>query len=176
MTEKWKDIAGYEGLYQVSNLGRIKSLSNRSNHKNEIIMKEHIVTGYSQVVLTKNGKGKNFKVHRLVAFAFIRNPYEFPEVNHINGNKQDNRVSNLEWVTTSQNVNHAFATGLNRARKGAENKRSKTVVQMSLEDAEIQIFHGMREAERKTGISHFEISACCSGKKTDAGGYKWKTI
>ena len=103
--EIWKDITGFEGLYQVSNLGRVKSLP-RKNHPNETIRK--IATdkkGYSRVNLIKDGKNHTKKVHRLVAEAFIPNPENKPSVDHINCNKSDNRVSNLRWYTYSEQVN-----------------------------------------------------------------------
>ena len=112
--EVWKDIAGYEGLYQVSSFGRVKSLW----HGRERIRKPHLNhKGYSELNLCKGGNVKGFKVHRLVAEAFIPNPQNKREVNHINGIKADNRVENLEWVTPSENQLHAYNTGL---RKSAE--------------------------------------------------------
>ena len=174
MNEEWRDIQGFEGLYQISNHGRVKSMSNRSNHKDEMIMKQSMVQGYCQITLTKDGIQKAFKVHRLVANAFLNNPLNLPEVNHINGIKTDNKVCNLEWITALGNARHAHATGLARAQKGSENPRSKKVIQMSMNGDEIAEFCGMREAERMTGISHFQISLCCRGKSKSAGGFKWK--
>lgn len=110
MREIWKDIEGYEGLYQISNLGRVKSFKRYSEGK--ILKARKVTKGYLQVTLLKNGKGKNKKVHRLVAQAFIMNPNNCPQVNHINGNKTDNTVQNLEWVTNKENVQHAWNNGL----------------------------------------------------------------
>ena len=87
MCEVWKDIFGYE-LYQVSTLGRVKSLGNRSNHRNEIILKPAVVQGYLKVNLYKNSKGKIWSIHRLVALTFLKNSNNKPEVNHIDGNKK----------------------------------------------------------------------------------------
>lgn len=116
--EIWKDIYGYENLYQISNLGRIKSLSHINNLgklRPECILGNRLSDrGYHTAVLYNNGKPKSFKVHRLVAFAFIPNPDNKPHVNHIDGVKSNNLINNLEWVTISENQKHAFNIGLNK--------------------------------------------------------------
>ncbi len=120
MLEVWKDIVDYEGSYQVSNLGRIKSLYRKVRHKNNSLrtLKERILKpgkttkGYMQVMLHKDGKGKQSKVHRVVAIAFIKNTESKPQVNHINGIKTDNHVDNLEWCTQSENMVHSIENGL----------------------------------------------------------------
>lgn len=118
--EVWKDIVGYEGLYQVSNLGRVKSLKrNKANNYGKVperVLKQQINKksgGYSQASLCKEGKYKVFFIHRLVARAFIHNPDNKPVVNHKDGNKHNNCVGNLEWCTQKENVLHSFVTGLN---------------------------------------------------------------
>jgi hypothetical protein len=109
MTEVYKDIKGYNGLYQVSNLGNVK----RINKKNVSYLKpSNNGKGYLQITLCVNGKRKLFMHHRLIAEAFIGNPNNYQQVNHINGIKTDNSIQNLEWVTAKQNTNHAFKTGL----------------------------------------------------------------
>ena len=127
--EVWKDIEGYEGLYQVSTCGNIKSLPKvRRNGTGTYIQKERLLkpsntsTGYKKVELCKDGKRKGFKVHRLVAIAFIPNPDNKPEVNHIDGNKINNNIDNLEWVTSSENSIHAYETGLNPNKKELDEK------------------------------------------------------
>lgn len=108
MEEIWKDIEGYEGLYQISNLGRIKSLGNKSNHKNEkiISISSKSFSGYWVIGLCKNGKRKGYIVHRLVAKAFIPNPNNYPQINHKDENKLNNWVDNLEWCTQSYNAKY----------------------------------------------------------------------
>lgn len=127
--EVWKDIEGYEGLYQVSTCGNVKSLPKiRRNGTGTYIQKERLLkpsntsTGYKKVELCKDGKRKGFKVHRLVAIAFIPNPDNKPEVNHIDGNKINNNIDNLEWVTSSENSIHAYETGLNSNKKDLDEK------------------------------------------------------
>ena len=116
--EIWKEIKGYEGLYQVSNCGRIKSLSHINNLgrlRPECILGSRLSDrGYHTAVLYNNGKPKSFRVHQLVAKAFIDNPLNKPHVNHLDGVKSNNFVDNLEWVTISENQKHAFKNGLNK--------------------------------------------------------------
>ena len=115
MQEIYKDIVGYEGLYQVSNLGNVKSLK----YGKERILKSAINSkGYVVVVLCKNLKCLTKKVHRLVAMAFIPNTENKEQVNHINGIKTDNRVENLEWCTQSENIQHGYNNGLFKSKKG----------------------------------------------------------
>ena len=108
MQEIWKDIVGYEGLYQVSNLGRVKSLGNTKARKEKILLGVSISDNYLQIGLNKNGERKRYVIHRLVAEAFIPNPLNKPQVNHINGNKKDNSVENLEWCTQCENIRHSI--------------------------------------------------------------------
>lgn len=175
MEEIWKDIKGYEGLYQVSNCGRVKSLRNRSNHKEEIIMKQSIVMGYSVISLCKESISKMYKIHRLVANAFIKNPNGKPQVNHKDGNKQNNNAENLEWVTAKENTIHAYKNGLAHAQRGIENRRSKAIKQVDLNTGKtIAIYNGLREAERKTGVPHGNIGRVAQHKWDSAGGYRWE--
>lgn len=121
IVEIWRDILGYEGLYKVSNLGNVKSLEKWRNNgnggyiqKEKILLQSNTSTGYKKIELTKGGKKKSFKIHRLVAIAYIHNPKNKPSVNHINGNPIDNNVSNLEWCTQRENMLHAYDIGLNK--------------------------------------------------------------
>ena len=126
MSEIWKDIEAYEGLYQVSNLGRVRSLDRkmvRSNgrpctRKGQILRTNKVWSGYLLVRLCNGGVEQDYTVHRLVAKAFIPNRENKPQVNHIDGNKQNNQVNNLEWCTNGENVKHALRTGLIREQKG----------------------------------------------------------
>ncbi len=131
MMEAWKDISDYEGLYQVSNLGRIKALPrDRRNQHGSWVSPEKILSpgdsnGYPVVSLTKNKIVRGFLVHRVVAIHFIYNSADKREVNHIDGNKRNNILSNLEWCTPVENAKHAASIGLLRPRIGSQNGRSK---------------------------------------------------
>lgn len=130
--ETWKDVVGYEGYYQISNLGTLKSLNRIVKHKKgtlsvrERIISPYISTfGYPSVRMTKGNITKNFKIHRLIAEMFIPNPENKPQVNHINGVKTDNRIENLEWVTHSENLNHALEKSLRIMPSGTNVYNSK---------------------------------------------------
>ena len=118
MTCEWRDIIGYEGIYQVSNTGQIRSLERWNGHKRVkrespyIMSQSTTTTGYKKVELQVRKNRKSLKVHRLVAMAFISNPENKPNINHKDGNPTNNRVDNLEWCTQKENVEHAYATGL----------------------------------------------------------------
>ncbi len=108
MMEKFIDIEGFNGRYQISNYGRVKSFTKKAG-----ILKPSIMRGYEQIsLLTQNGNKKTIRIHRLVANAFITNPYNKAEVNHIDGNKKNNNISNLEWASHSENIKHAYKIGL----------------------------------------------------------------
>ena len=181
MQEVWKDIEGYEGLYQVSNMGRVKSLGrdvwkwNHYTHQPEKILKMgQDRYGYLVVGLYKDKKLKTFKVHRLVAQAFVTNHENKETVNHINGNKQDNKANNLEWHSNEENIKPAFSMGLTGGIHFQNNKKSAPVEQYDKNNNLVSMYPSTREAERTTGVSSGSIVACCKGKIKTAGGYKWK--
>jgi hypothetical protein len=132
MDEVWKPIVGYEVYYEVSSAGRVRSLERRTIDRigrpfvryGKILYLNTEHNGYKSVRLCVETKHQIFKVHRLVAYAFLSAPSNGDQINHINGAKDDNRPENLEWVSCSENVLHAFATGLCSTRKGAANARS----------------------------------------------------
>lgn len=127
--ERWKPVKDYEGFYEVSNHGQVRSLSKQDrlgrSKEGKIKAQCNNGTGYMVVNLKVDGKQKMKTVHRLVAETFIPNPLDLPEVNHIDGNKQNNCVENLEWCTHSENTKHAFDLGLNKAVKGTSNVNAK---------------------------------------------------
>ena len=118
--KNWMPIKDYEGLYEISDFGEVRSLQKR-NHGN-LVKKRIDRAGYYSVRLSSKGKNKSYFVHRLVALHFIPNPSLKPQVNHISGDKLDNRVSNLEWVTHSENMKHAYATGLLGSKQSFKSK------------------------------------------------------
>lgn len=162
MKEIWKDITGYEGLYQVSNLGRVKSLfgwNGKEYYKRDKILKPFFQKDYLRVSLFKKTKGSKYLVHRLVAETFISNPDNLPEVNHKDENPRNCEVSNLEWCTRIYNIQYS---------------KSCPVDQYNLKGDYIQSFLCMNEAERQSKINHTHICQCCKGKRKTAGGYVWR--
>lgn len=175
--EIWKDIEGYEGLYQISDKGRIKSLQRISKFgKNKKILKERIMTqkvtrfGYHTIRLSKNGKKNDYSVHRLVAKAFIENTNNLPQVNHKDENKDNNCIENLEWCSSSYNINYG-----NRNRKVSK-KISQKVAKLGLDGKVIKIYNSMTEAQEENDIWHSGIGLCCRKLRETAGGFKWEYV
>lgn len=180
--EIWKNIRDYEGLYQISNNGNVKSLGRWVNTKckgkrwqeGKILKPSVDKKGYLYVCLCKNGYMKNYYVHRLVAEAFISNPNNYPCVNHKDENKQNNCVENLEFCTVKYNVN--YGTRNKRvAEKQTNGKLSKQVLQIDKTTNEvIAEFPSVSEVQRQLRIRISNISECCNGKLNTAGGFKWQ--
>ena len=187
MKEIWKDIEGYEGLYQVSNLGRVKSLH---YSKEKIIKLRKNKSGYLEANLCKEGKVKIMMAHRLVANAFISNPKNKEQVDHINTIRDDNRVENLRWATRSENINNPLTKekqkkslkGINLGcknhfygKKGKDCINSKRIFCLDINTEKVlYTFECAREAGEFLGISYSHIGDCCNGKRNHTGGYKWK--
>ena len=157
----WKPVKDYEN-YMINNLGQVKSVARMGTP--ERILKPHYVKGYVQYELLKDGKRKGFKAHRLVAEAFIPNPDNKKEINHINGNKHDNSVFNLEWCTTSENQLHSHYV----LRKGIVK-----VKQYSLDNKLIKVWDSIKEASKNLNIDATSITKVCRNNRHSAGGYLW---
>lgn len=214
--ELWRDIPGYEGLYQVSTLGRVRSCNrvvtrSLKNGEKLVHLKGKVLapkvsnTGYKSVMLCLNGFCKLHSVHRLVALAFLlKDSPDRNQVDHIDGDRLNNCVSNLRWCTNKENSN--FSIGVERKRVAQigktqtseqikkrvakltgrkrddrqratiriRNGRNHSVVQMSLDSEVIAVFNSLADAERATGIAHNNISKACLGQIKTCGGFKWK--
>lgn len=169
-TEIWKAIKGYEGLYEVSNLGNVRSIRTNITLKKGITRK-----GYNIVVLCNNGKRTTKTVHRLVATAFVENPLNKTEVNHIDEDKTNNRADNLEWVTHIENSRHG--TRGNRIAKAntGNPQTSRQIFQYDLAGVLIGTYASPRVAENETGISRWMIThALYKDENNLAKGYIWK--
>jgi len=183
ITEVWKDIKGYEGRYQVSNMGRVKSLERtfidkigrKRSRKERILRSGQDHYGYLLVKLYNgSGTGKNFKVHRLVCEAFHENPENKPCVNHIDENKTNNTANNLEWCTVAENNKHG--TRPTKIAKANAKNKSKAVGQYTLGGKLIKVWQSTHEVERQLGFASPNISAVARGKRKTAYGYVWKYI
>lgn len=182
MDEIWKDVKGYEGFYQVSNLGRIRSLDHyASNGVSQILYKGKIrklriqPNGYVYLNLS-DGKNvqKRHYVHRLVAKAFIPNPENKPEINHKDENKQNNCADNLEWCTRKENWNYNnLPTRVGLLQRGIV-RNNKPIEQLTLDGKVVASFESAIEAQRKTGIDFSHIRKVVRGIDKSAGGYKWR--
>ena len=168
MAETWKAIAGYEGLYEVSDLGRVRRLNfHRTGHP-WILNPGKNGSNYLRVSLYKDGKRKKMLVHRLVAETFIPNPNHLATVNHKDENKHNNSAGNLEWMSVADNNNYGT-----RIRRAAE-ENWKPVQMFDKQGNLIATFSSAVEAKRVTGISRQGICMCCSGKRKSAGGHIWR--
>ena len=178
--ELWKDVVGFEGLYMISSKGRVicvgsdKSKIATISKNGDLILKQQDNRGYRKVLLTNGNRRITFSAHRLVAIAFIPNPENKPQVNHINGNKSDNSIENLEWSTSSENINHAFNT-LNKVscwtgRKGVLSHCSKKVTCVTTGE----VFDSIKEAANKYGIDASNITNAIKGKVKRAAKKEWR--
>ena len=193
--EVWKDIEGYEGLYQVSDLGHVRSVDRindygRKNRGRERRQNVNTKTGYCYVTLSKNGRIKNHSVHRLVAKAFIDNPEHKETVNHINENKQDNRACNLEWMSLVENLRYGthdqrvrenkpcMVSELhpNYGKRGSETVTNKgPVIGISVSDFnEIIRFDTAATAARELNLSSGCLCDAINGRRKSCGGYYWR--
>lgn len=170
MQEIWKDVVGYEGLYQVSNLGSVRSL--RSG-KPKPLKQRPDADGYKTLDFCVYGVQQTFKVHRLVAEAFIPNFKNLPEINHKDENKANNRVDNLEWCTHEYNCE--YGTVKERISKAKTNgKGSRTVLQYTLDGSFVAEYPSTKEVERQLGFFATHIARCCRGVRPTAHGFVWK--
>lgn len=182
--EIWKDIAEYEGLYQVSNLGHVRSLDRVIKYTNRRVVhaKSKIISGfikkngYISVDLYKDNKRKKFHLHRLVGAAFIPNPENKPQINHKDENKSNNSVDNLEWMTAKENIN--YGTRKEKHIKATTNhpSSSKSISQYTLTGELIEIFPSAKEIERALGFPSTSIIRCCRHRKNiqTCHGFKWE--
>jgi hypothetical protein len=184
--EIWKDIDGYDGFYQVSSWGRIKSLGRwvackgGQKFNKERIRKDCNSHGYRNITLCKENKSHSFLLHIVVANAFVENPENLPQVNHLDGDKTNNYYKNLEWCTGSENMQHAADNGLLNltwvGKSYEKHPKSKPIVQYDLSDSMIRNWASATEAANKLGMHRPNINACLLGRQKTAFGYKWKFL
>ncbi len=169
MDEVWKPISGYEGLYEISNYGNVKSLKS-----NKLLKPLNNGNEYLIVNLSKKGKVKKQFIHRLVATAFVENLHGFNIVNHRDENKNNNNADNLEWCTINYNFQYGTAPERRamtaRGKLGKESRRYFEII--CVETGEL--FYGTGEIKRKYGFNPSNIIACCKGKRKIANGYHWE--
>ena len=176
--EEWRDIKGYEGIYQVSSEGRIKSLDYLHTGKEKILCPKKHNKGYLQIQFVRNGTNKTYTIHRLVAETFIENPYNYPCVNHIDENKQNNKAENLEWCTARQNTikflqNHPnFAKDRNYAK--SKRRKQNRAIEQIFNGVVVKKWENVREIELRNKWSAWSISECCRGNRKKAYGYTWR--
>lgn len=171
MKEQWKDIEGFEGLYQISNTGKVKSFkkSTKLGSPSEYILTPTTAeNGYANVTLYRSGKKRKFLVHRLVANAFIPNPNNFPQINHRDEDKLNNNVENLEWCTAKYNNKYGTASIRAAITKG------RKVEQYLPTGEHLATYTCVSVASKITGVKPYSIKDCCCGKSATGGGYLWK--
>lgn len=181
--EEWKDIKDYKGQYQVSNIGRVRSLDREviksdgqiSLYRGKILKQSKTTAGYYMVVLCNVGKQKPARIHRLVAEAFLPNPNNLPSINHKNEIKTDNRVDNLEWCDQKYNSRYGTARerGLATRNRMKVSGAEKPVEQRDFDGTIIATYKSITDASNQTGVGQTNILRACRNIYHHAGGYKW---
>ena len=186
--EIWKDIEGYENLYQVSTMGNVKSLNFNKTSIEKILKPRDNGNGYLTVCLWKNNAYKHKYIHRLVCETFLPNPENKPCIDHVNCVRSDNRLENLRWATYTENLTNPITrkrnsdthreiyqgeNNPNYGNRGKLNSLSKPIVQLDLFGNIINLWHSAKDAERECGFDASTITKCCKGKKQTHKGFKW---
>ena len=177
--EEFRDIQDYEGMYQVSNYGRVKSIRN-----NKILKTSPNTYNYFGTTLSNNGNRKQVYLHIEVAKAFIPNPLNKPTINHEDGNKKNNRIDNLSWATYSEQLNHSYKNDLRKKplgklnpmykKTGKKHHKSKPIYQYDLDGNFLREWENAYEIKRQLGIAQGNINQCCLGKTRKSHNYIWK--
>ena len=165
--EVWKCICGYEGSYQVSNLGNVRSLNYRRTGKVKNLVPKKNNCGRLWVDL----KGKPFLIHRLVAEAFIPNRYNLPQINHKDENPKNNKVDNLEWCSGEYNRMQYIQ---NHSDYGRKRERLENILQLNLDGTIVREWNCVRDIVAETGMNQWSITQCCDGKRKTAYGFRWR--
>lgn len=169
MKEEWKEIPGYDGKYEVSNLGKVRNAFTGKH------LSQKRYARYIKVYLYHDYTRKCYMLHRLVAEAFVENKDNKPQVNHIDGDRYNNRYDNLEWCTQSENILHSYRIGLRENnKKRLLETNHKCVDQLSMDGEYIRTWYSLSEAARQLGLSVSNICTCCKGRIHSTGGYKWR--
>ncbi len=170
----WKDIDGYNGIYQVSNLGRVKSISFRNNKtiksREKILKTKTNSKKRVYIMLYKNGKRRNLTVHRLVASAFLPNPNSLPEVNHIDGNPTNNNINNLEWCTKSHNAKHAYENELNNLKEYNKSRKKPIIRNDGIK------YNSAYDCAKALGVSVCSVRDVLKGRIKTVKGYSFSYL
>lgn len=177
MKEQWKPVEGADDRYEVSNTGKIRSLNYKNSGETRELKPAPDPKGYLKTMILMGGKYKTVKIHRIVAKAFIPNPEGKPQVNHKDGNKENNCVDNLEWATNIANAHHAIKNGLfknsYKATEAANKKRERPITAIDESGREFE-FSSINEASRQLNVGRRHVQSVLKGTRNQAGGYRFR--